>query len=193
MIFIPILITIVSAAVIAFSGVFGYRIIRQQHKLYNSIQLVVLKTNRVQYLVAAGLSAALAILCFILLLTKAESVYSFCLGKYNLSAAFVNLILIMLTVMLIVLSGLTVIMFFARCAIVDRGIQTPNRFVGWHKLYYYLIDSEENRFIFSTNKKGPYTLMDTVGAFSFSEGDIEKIKFILNKNKNKFLKHYEVR
>ncbi len=193
MIIIPIIISIAAAAAIGVSVCFAYRILKQQHKLYNSIQLVILKTNRVQYWVAAGILGALAVACFTMLLAKADAVYDFCTQGYGLSVGAVNLIMIMLTLMLLVLSGLTVVFSFAKSAIVDRGIQTPNRFVSWHKLYYYHIDEERARLIFSVSKKGPYTLLGTIGAFSFAAGDIEKIKFILNKNKNKFLKHYDVR
>lgn len=192
MVFIPVFITLIAAAVTVLSVYYTVRTLRQQIKLYNSIQLVILKTRHIQYLIAGSAFFAAAILCFALLL-GGDSVFEFCAGAYSLSAPLVTLILIMLILMLLALGALNGVMFFSRSAIVDRGIQTPNRFVSWHRLYYYLVDEEKNKLLFSVNKKGPYTLMETFGAFSFNINDIEKIKFILNKNKNKFLKHYDVR
>lgn len=171
MLFTTVFVTIISILATAAAVYYIVRTVRQQLKLYYSIQLVVLKTARLHFLFAAGVFGAASVLCFVLL----------------------EPVLLSLPVMLLSLCVLNCVFFFAKSAIVDRGIQTTDRFIGWHRLYYYLVDEDKEKVLFSLTKKGPYTLLDTVGAFSFDRADLDKIKFILNKNKNKFVKHYDVR
>ena len=161
------------------SAYFVVKTAKQQIKLYYSIQLVILKTRRFQFLAAAAVFlAGFTVSLVYLIIGDGSPVYEFCRSAYSLSAPLITLILVMLALALVALTLLNVVMFFGKCAIVDRGIQTPDRFIGWHRLYYYLVDEENNRVLFSLSKKGPYTLLQTLGAFSFAPNDIEKIKFI---------------
>jgi len=194
MLFIPIFTSIICAGLTAAAVYYIVRTVKQQIKLHYSIQLVILKTRRLHFLIAAACFLAGAVLCLVYLISGGgNAVYEFCQTYYSMSGLAVTLTLSALLVALTALAGLNGVMFFGRCAVVDRGIQTTDRFIGWHKLYYYLVDEEKNNVLFSLSKKGPYTLLQTIGAYSFAAADAEKIKFILNKNKNKFLKHYDVR
>lgn len=167
--------------------------LRAQIKLYNSIQLVVLRNVRIHYLIGAICSAAVSIFCVVVAsisdiparLVLAET---FDMSRPALSVTFVCLALVWFSVAVPLF-----VMYFSRSAVVDRGIYVSGRFIDWHRLYYYHVDEEKHSFILSVNKKGPYALKGVFGPCRFDRIDEEKVKFILNKNRNRFLTHYDIR
>jgi len=128
MLFIPIFTSIICAGVTAAAVYYIVRTVKQQIKLHYSIQLVILKTRRLHFLIAAACFLAGAVLCLVYLISGAgSSVYDFCLAAYSMSALTATLTLTALLIALAALAALNGVMFFGRCAVVDRGIQTTDR------------------------------------------------------------------
>jgi len=184
---------VLAAAFLAVIARYCLRAVRAQTKLYNSIQLVVLKNAKVQYLAAAALSAALLVLCIVLAALPGSGARAYLIRLYGMSEPAVTATFVCLCLIWFSVATPLLIMYFSRAAIVDRGIYIAGRFIDWHRLYYYYVDEDKHSFILSTNKKGPYALKGVFGPCRFDRIDEEKVKFILNKNRNKFLTHYDIR
>jgi len=188
-----VLTSVLAAAFLAVTARYCFKAVRAQTKLYNSIQLVVLKNARLRYLAAAALSAALFILCILFAALPGTGARAYLIRLYAMSDAAVTAVFVCLSLVWFSVAAPLFIMCFSRSAIVDRGIYVAGRFVDWHRLYYYYVDEDKHSFILSTNKKGPYALKGVFGPCRFDRIDEEKVKFILNKNRNKFLTHYDIR
>lgn len=183
---------ICAAAAVTFV-VYCLRTVRQQIKLYHSIQLVILRRNRTHFLIMACLAFALFVFCLVGAASRIDFFYDRPYETYGIGAVMMRISYVMLSLFSAAATAVFVVLFVSKCAIVDRGIQLPGRLIDWHRLYYYYVDEIKYNVIISLNKKGPYTLMGLHGPYKFDRIDLEKLKFILNKNRNKFLTHYDVR
>lgn len=185
------IITVVITALVcsAASAVLIYqstRMIMRQVKLKRSINLVELNTNKIVYWVFAGL---IGVLIFYLIAQMANSdgfgdaSLSHILGvgtvKTNIALMFV-LILLMSAEVLIVTLGLS------RNAVVDKGVYTNYGMMDWHRVRDYVIDEERGLLVLTSDRRTFSTLNGLTPPFRVKKSDIQKLKFILNKNKNKF-------
>ena len=164
-----------------------------QIKLYNSIQLIVLKHVKIHYLIMAAFSAAISVFCIVIASLSSFRSRVFLVAGLNMTPFMSVMTFVSLALVWLAVTAPLFIMYFSRSAVVDRGIYVSGRFIDWHRLYYYNVDEEKHSFILSVNKKGPYALKGVFGPYRFDRIDEEKIKFILNKNRNKFLTHYDIR
>lgn len=93
--------------------------------------------------------------------------------------------LLTLSVLVIIgmLASILAMMIVTKCAVLDSGVVVPYRFIEWARLYDFRI--EGTTILFFGNDKG----FDTMGAatvkLDFDEANLEKLKFILDKYKNR--------
>lgn len=69
---------------------------------------------------------------------------------------------------------------------VDKGVYTNFDMLDWHQVRDYIIDEEQGILVLSSDKNTFSTLRRLTTPFKVAKSDVQKLKFILNKNKNKF-------
>lgn len=185
--FVPIvLMAIVAVVVIVVCVILALKQLKKQIKLYNSITLVELKNAKIHYWVF------IVIIAFLIFYTSLnmfdsrsfESVLMqevFHMQRYQTVIMLACLLLTMLTV-----EFLLVVMAFSRSAVVDKGVYAGFKYLEWYDVHDYIIDEDRGLVILTANKNTFSTLLGTTPPLKVSRNDIAKLKFILNKNKNKF-------
>jgi len=173
-----------------FAGAVGLlvaiNLIKRQKKLINSIILVEFKSVRVHYIVGACIVIAL-ILTNILALAGVFDLESLLLyTHYGLITWQVNFLYTSLLFLLLTVLLLLIILSLAKSAVVDKGIYTVLNFLDWYHVHDYIIDEIKGLVILSSSKDTFNTLRDTTSPLRVAKQDIPKLKFILDKNKNKF-------
>lgn len=183
---VPMAVGAVSVVVSAVLVFFAVKIIRRQIKLYNSIRLVELKSSKVRYW------AFIVLIGFFLFYLTSQifdpeapefeimhEALGMQLWQCNVTISFAILLLVCCEVFLISLA-------MAKSAVVDKGIYTEFSYMDWYHVHDYIIDEDRGLVILSGNKYTFQTLDDTTSPLRVAKNDIPKLKFILNKNKNKF-------
>ena len=74
----------------------------------------------------------------------------------------------------------------SRNAVVDKGIYTGFGMLDWHQVRDYIIDEERGILVLSSDRNTFSTLEHLTTPFRVRKDEVQKLKFILNKNKNKF-------
>ncbi len=162
------------------------RIIMRQIKLYHSINLVELKTNKYVYWIFA---AIIGILLFYLIMQMADSESPSVTSFYELfgvGRAKTNIALMFALILLIAAEFFVVTLGLSKNAVVDKGVYSNFGMLDWHHVRDYVIDEEHCTLILSSDRRTFSTLNGLTPPFKVRKGDIQKLKFILNKNKNKF-------
>lgn len=183
---ISILVACVCSVVSVLLAVVTFKLIRRQIKLHNSIRLVELKSFKLHYWAIVCVLLFLEFFCFTQLFDPVAPerelvtrLIDMRLWQYNTCLSFV-----------IVLTTAVVVFFAAvalsKCAVVDGGVFTAFSFLDWYHVHDYLIDEDKGIVILSGNKQTFRTLASTTPPLRVAKEDIAKLKFILNKNKNKF-------
>ncbi len=162
------------------------RLILRQIKLYHSINLVELKTSKIMYVVFIGVIGFLLI-CTILQMAEGESktVQAFS-AWFGVGRTLTNIALMFALIATFAVELFLTVLAVARNAVVDKGVYTNFGMLDWHQVRDYIIDEDRGVLILSSDKETFSTLKNLTTPFRVARGDIEKIKFILNKNKNKF-------
>lgn len=166
---------------------------RRQHRLKYSITLVELKTGKLLYWVFDILLGLMLIVCLAVLIMPEGALVEPLVNDFQLTATQIRLTMIPVIFVVFDILALCIALTIAKCAVVDKGIYTAVRFLDWHHLYDYHFESGGNKVVVSSNRNGPLTLAGTTPPLKFNPDDYEKLKFILNKNKNKFVPRYELR
>lgn len=164
----------------------SFKQIRKQIKLHNSITLVQLKSNKFFYLIYV---LVITFFIFYIVLQMADSQSSEAVKMLELMSMkriHTNIMLGFLLFMLAAVEFLLVVLLKSKCAVVDRGIYTGIRYLDWYHVHDYIIDEDKGRVVLSSDKYTFATLQDSTPPLKVSKHDIPKLKFILNKNKNKF-------
>ena len=170
---------ITAAASVAATAAIVYQVVKlvmRQIKLYHSITLVELRTNKIAYWIFAGV---IGFLMFYLIMQMADGespgvvAFATLFGADMLHAdiAFAFALLVMTAS-----EALVIGLALSRNAIVDKGVYTNFAVLDWHQV----------RVVLSSDKDTFSTLRRLTSPFKVKKQDVEKIKFILNKNKNKF-------
>ena len=160
------------------------RLIRRQIKLNNSITLVELKSGKLHYLIFFVLVSVFIIVSALSLVGVhflESEVTAYGMEPWQAAVMLMFLLLLLLSV-----DFLLAVLFFAKSAVVDRGIYTELYYLDWYHVHDYIIDESTGIVIISTQKETFSTLKGTTLPLRIAKNDIPKIKFILNKNKNKF-------
>lgn len=181
---------IITAAVsVAATAAIVYQVVKlvmRQIKLYHSITLVELRTNKIAYWIFAGV---IGFLMFYLIMQMADGespgvvAFAALFGVDMLHAdiAFAFALLVMTAS-----EALVIGLALSRNAIVDKGVYTNFAVLDWHQVRDYMIDEDKGIVVLSSDKDTFSTLRRLTSPFKVKKQDVEKIKFILNKNKNKF-------
>lgn len=162
------------------------RLILRQIKLYHSINLVELKTRKIGYWVAA---AVLGFLLFYVIMQMADDnapVLATFSELFGVGRTYTNVALMFVLIVMIAVEALIVALGLCRNAVVDKGVYTGFDMLDWHQVRDYIIDEERGILVLSSDKETFSTLKHLTTPFRVSKSDVAKLKFILNKNKNKF-------
>lgn len=182
----PIVVGVVSLVLGTVLTMAAIRIIRRQIKLYNSIKLVELKSGKVRYW-----AFVLIIGFFMFYLTSQifdpqapelalmQRLLGMKVWQCSTTLAFAVLLLLCCELFLVSLA-------ISKSAVVDKGVYTEFSYMDWYHVHDYIIDEDRGLVILSGNKYTFQTLENTTPPLRVAKNDIPKLKFILNKNKNKF-------
>lgn len=186
-----ILSVVVFAALVGFvcGGIWIYKLVRMQLQLKYSITLVQLKSPKLFLFVADAILAVLMIFSLSEVFAPGEQILSI----FSLNETLIRLALGAAFAICFVALGITLTLTFCKSAVVDRGVFIGAQFLDWYHLYDYYIDEATAKLILSNNPDGPLTLKGTTMPLRYNKNDSEKLKFILNKNRNKFVPRYELR
>ena len=165
---------------------FGVSLIRRQIRLTRSIILVELKSDKTLYLFFMAIVAALIVAAIFAfggasgksILTDADG-YGMAEWQAVLSLAFLLLLLLSVGFLLAAL-------FVAKSAVTDLGVYAALTFFEWHRIRDYVIDESKGIVVIGTRKETFSTVKGITVPLKVKKNDITKLKFILNKNKNKF-------
>ena len=182
----PTLVGIVCVAVGAVLATATVRQIRRQIKLYNSITLVELKNFKWHYLVFAGITAFF-IFYDITQMADPQGPEAVLMSEaMGMKRWQTNVMLGALLGLLLCVEFFLIVLMKSRSAVVDRGIYSGMRYLDWYHVHDYIIDEERGHVILSSDRYTFFTLRGTTPPLKVAKNDIPKLKFILNKNKNKF-------
>lgn len=162
------------------------KLIMRQIKLSHSITLVELKTRKIMYWIFA---AVIGFLIFYVIMQMADADaptvtdFSALFGSDRLQA---NLALMFVLIALVAAETFIVMLGLSKNAVVDKGIYTDFDMLDWHQVRDYVIDEDKGVLVLSSDKNTFSTLRHLTTPFKVAQGDVQKLKFILNKNKNKF-------
>lgn len=177
---------LVSIAMTAFCVVLICKLIKRQIKLFNSIVLVQLKSAKLHYLIFIAVVSMFII--FLLLSVSDASSYEFSTLErmYSFNSSYASILLMFVLLLLVSIDVLLVMLFLSKSAVVDRGIYTALNYLDWYHVHDYIIDEGRGVVVLSAQKETFATLKGTTAPLKVMKNDIPKLKFILNKNKNKF-------
>lgn len=171
------------SAVLIFSAV---KMLKRQIKLYNSIRLVELKSSKVRYW-AFILIVAFCIFYLTTQIFDPEAPEKVLLTeRFAMQAWQYNLTLSLCLILLVSAELFFLMLAFSRSAVVDKGVYTEFRYFDWYHIHDYVIDEDRGVVILSGNKNTFRTIDTTTPPMRVAQNDVPKLKFILNKNKNKF-------
>lgn len=161
-------------------------LILRQIKLYHSIMLVELKTRKIMYWIFA---AVIGVLIFFVIMQMADpdapSVLDFN-RLFGVGRLHTNIALMFVLIVMIAAEAFVVMLGISKNAVVDKGIYTNFDMLDWHQVRDYIIDEKRGVLVLSSDKQTFSTLRNLTTPFKVAKADVQKLKFILNKNKNKF-------
>ncbi len=180
----------VSVGISAFSTVWLAVIIiarlREQKKLYSSIQLIQLKSFKLHSLVFAVLGVAMLLYLVGQTLDSASPERKFFVNSMGFTPAQFVVTSVFVEVFLLMLSLFFTVCALSKCAVVDKGIYTGYGFIGWSEIYDYVVDERSCKAIFTVNRESFSTMRGTTPPYRVVPEDVSKLVFILNRNKNRF-------
>ncbi len=182
----PAIMIVLSLSVGTVCFVFAAKLIKRQIKLYNSITLVRLKSGKLHYWIFFLLILAFIIYIVLQMISPdaADSLFlqkHFMMERWHSSLMFSFLLLLLFSI-----EFLLAVIAYSKSAVVDRGIYTVLTYFDWYHVHDYLIDEDKCVVVLSSEKDTFSTIKGTTPPLKVAKNDIAKLKFILNKNKNKF-------
>lgn len=183
---VPIIVGIVSLVVGVVCVVLAINLLKKQVKLYNSISLVSLKHTKVHYWIFMLILAFFIFYIVMQMIDPNGSEVIKMLSAMNIKRWLTNTCLAFLLGLLVCVGFLLGTLASAKCAVVDRGVYAGIKYLDWYHVHDYIIDEDRGLVILSCNKFTFGTLVGTTPPLKVAKNDIPKLKFILNKNKNKF-------
>ena len=182
----PVIVGIVCAIVGGVLIAVTVRQIRRQVKLYNSITLVELKSFKWHYFVFIFVAAFFVFYVITQMADYAAPEVNVMSENLNMQRWQVNLTLAFMLYLLLAVEFLLIVLARSKSAVVDKGIYSGMRYLDWYHVHDYIIDEERGHVILSSDKYTFFTLRGTTPPLQVAKNDIPQLKFILNKNKNKF-------
>ena len=182
----PLLVGAVALAVGAVLVWISVRQIRRQVKLYNSITLVELRNFKWHYIVFILLVALLAFYVITQMADPLGPEAQLLTETLHMKRWQINLTLAFVLALLLCVEFLLVVLVRSKSAVVDKGVYSGVCYLEWYHVRDYIIDEEHGQVILSSDRYTFFTLRGTTPPLKVAKNDIPKLKFILNKNKNKF-------
>ncbi len=167
------------------------RLIARQLKLYHSINLVELRSNKTVYWIFSGV-VGVAIIYLVMQMSTDGTTARIFYALFGASRPLTNVALMFALILMIVTEVYLVALGLSRNAVVDKGIYTDIALLDYHLVHDYIIDEKRGILVLSADKDTFSTLKNLTVPFRVKKSDIPKLKFILNKNKNKFSDFVEV-
>lgn len=162
------------------------KLILRQIKLYHSIMLVELKTRKLFYWVFAAIIGFLIFYTVMQMAdTDAPCVHEFD-RVFGVGRLHTNIVMMFVLIVMIAAEAFIVTLGISKNAVVDKGIYTNFDMLDWHQVRDYIIDEKRGVLVLSSDKRTFATLRDVTTPFKVAKTDVQKLTFILNKNKNKF-------
>ena len=185
-ILLPLIMIAVGCGVGAACIVYSVKLIKRQIKLSNSITLVELKSAKIHYWIFA-LVTAFFFVYVVFQMIDANGPEVILLRDYFAMPRWQALIMLaFLVFMLLCALFLFATLIKCRGGVVDKGVYTAVRYLEWYHVHDYIIDEEKCVVILTADKHTFKSLKGTTPPLKVAKNDIPKLKFILNKNKNKF-------
>lgn len=182
----PVLMGVVCVIVGATLALTAVRQIKRQLKLYNSITLVELKNFKWHYYVFICVTAFFIFYVITQMADPAAPEIALMYETLGMKRWQTNITLGFVTGLLFCVEFILVVLARSRSAVVDRGVYSGMRYLDWYNVHDYIIDEDRGQVILSSDKYTFFTLRGTTPPLHVAKNDIPKLKFILNKNKNKF-------
>ena len=162
------------------------KLIMRQIKLYHSINLVELKTRKVMYWVFAVIVGFLIFYCIMQMSDPSAPIVLEFARLFGVNRLHANIALMFVLIVMIAAEAFIIMLGISKNAVVDKGVYTNFDMLDWHQVRDYIIDEERGTLVLSSDKGTFSTLRNITTPFRVAKDDIQKLKFILNKNKNKF-------
>lgn len=162
------------------------KLIKRQIKLYRSISLVRLKTNKIMYWISAVIIGFLIFYAIMQMADADAPIVREFESLFGVDRLRANLTLMFPLIVMIAAEGFIVMLGLSKNAVVDKGVYTSFDMLDWHRMHDYIIDEERGIVVLTSDKNTFSTLRGVTSPFKVSKTDIQKLKFILDKNKNKF-------
>lgn len=160
--------------------------IKRQVKLYNSITLVELKNFKWHYYIFICV-IAFFIFFDITQMADPEGPEIVLMNEtMNMKRWQANVVLGAMLCLLFCAEFFLITLARSKSAVVDKGVYSGMRYLDWYHVHDYIIDEASGQVILSSDKHTFFTLRGTTPPLRVAKNDIPKLKFILNKNKNKF-------
>lgn len=162
------------------------KLILRQIKLYHSISLVELKTRKIAYWIFAALLGVLIFYAVMQMADGESPVVREFNAYFGVSRLQTNIALMFVLIVMSAAEAFIVTLGISKNAVVDRGVYTNFDILVWHQVRDYIIDEGRGVLVLSSDKNTFGTLRRITPPFRVAQADVQKLKFILNKNKNKF-------
>lgn len=162
------------------------RQIKKQIKLYNSITLVELKNYKWHYYAFVFFVALFIFYAVTQMADPAAPEFALLARTLKMKRWHCNIVLGAVVGFLLCVEFFLVTLLRSKSAVVDRGVYCGLRYLDWYHVHDYIIDETKGTVILSSDPYTFFTLRGTTPPLRVAKNDIPKLKFILNKNKNKF-------
>ena len=175
------------AAIIAANLILGgVRLIKRQIRLNNSIMLIELVSNKSYCIVSIVIASVLAIVSILGVAGVFGLEFNRLFDSFNLLNWQSRLIFASLLLMLLPAIFYFIVLYLAKSAVVDKGIYFTLSFADWYHVHDYIVDENSGTVIICTCADTFAGLKGTTAPLKVDKNDISKLKFILDRNKNKF-------
>jgi len=158
----------------------------KQRKLINSIVLVEFKSVKWHYVVGLIITGVFLFFTSLALggvLGLENTIMS---QQYSFAPWQTTLIYVVLLFLLLAIALLLIMLIAAKSAIVDKGIYITLNYLHWYNVHDYIINEITGKVVLTTCRETFSTLRGTTVPLKVVKEDMAKLKFILDKNKNKF-------
>lgn len=162
------------------------KLILRQIKLYHSITLVELKTRKAFYWAFAVIIGFLIFYTVMQMADPAAPCVTEFRAVFGVGRLHTNIALMFALIVMIAAEAFIITLGVGKNAVVDKGVYTNFDMLDWHQVRDYIIDEENGVLVLSSDKSTFSTLRRLTTPFKVAKSDVQKLKFILNKNKNKF-------
>ena len=105
---------------------------------------------------------------------------------FGVGRTLTNIALMFALIVLIASEAFIITLGVSKNAVVDKGVYTNFDMLDWHQVRDYIIDEEQGILVLSSDKNTFSTLRRLTTPFKVAKSDVQKLKFILNKNKTRF-------